>query len=242
MNSGKQIQTKPLLLVLAVILLTFGCTARRAGPIPQAFVHKEYGQPDFHSKFYKSRKRTHIVIDPGHGGEDFGTYSNTRPRYHEKYLTLATARMLKEQLQKMGYRVSLSRDKDVFVSLPKRLHFAKHKRATMFVSIHFNSAPNIEAQGLEVFYYHSQTQVNRSDASQLLAESILSNVQHSTHAHSRGVKHGNFAVVRDSKIPAILIEGGFLTNLEELDNLKSVAYLERIAHGIAKGIERYLRE
>lgn len=185
--------------------------------------------------------KTFIVIDPGHGGHDVGTQSISKPRYQEKSFNLVTAQFVKSYLQQMGYRVLMTREEDKFVSLEKRAKIANEQKPTLFVSIHYNSAPSTEAQGIEVFYYQSQENKVRSNESKKLAQSILKNMVKLTSAKSRGTKHGNFAVIRETKMPAILIEGGFLTNEKELEKLKEPDYLKKMAKGIVDGIHEYLK-
>ncbi len=86
----------------------------------------------------------------------------------------------------------------------------------LFVSVHYNSAPSTSAEGIEVFYYGSDKGKERTQASKQLADSVLKNVIETTQAKSRGIKHGNLAVVRKTNMPAILVEGGFLTNEKEI--------------------------
>jgi N-acetylmuramoyl-L-alanine amidase len=75
----------------------------------------------------------------------------------------------------------------------------------------------------------------------MLAQTVLDHVIESTAAKSRGVKHGNFLVIRETEMPAILVEGGFLTNTSEMDRIKDPSYLKKLALGIAKGIQTYLQ-
>ncbi len=100
-------------------------------------------------------QRSFIMIDPGHGGHDVGTQSISKPRYQEKSLNLVTAQFVKNYLQQLGYRVVLTREEDKFVSLDKRAKMANEQKPVIFVSIHYNSAPSAEAQGIEVFFYQS---------------------------------------------------------------------------------------
>jgi N-acetylmuramoyl-L-alanine amidase len=181
-----------------------------------------------------------IVIDPGHGGKDVGTQSISKPRYQEKSFNLITAQFVKQYLQQLGYRVFLTRETDRFVSLEKRAKLANEKKPTLFVSIHYNSAPSAEAQGIEVFFYHSNEKKERTLKSKRLAHAILKNVLTKTKAKSRGVKHGNYAVIRETDMPAVLIEGGFLTNESELQKLKDPLYLKHLAWGIVCGIDECL--
>ena len=181
-----------------------------------------------------------IIIDPGHGGHDVGTQSISKPRYQEKSLNLVTAQFVKSFLQQLGYQVLMTREDDTFVSLDKRALFANERKPTLFVSIHYNSAPSAEAQGIEVFFYQSKEKKARTIKSKRLAQAVLKNVVAQTQAKSRGVKQANYAVIRETTMPAVLVEGGFVTNEAELQNLKDPTYLKLIAWGIVRGIEEYL--
>jgi len=180
-----------------------------------------------------------VAIDAGHGGEDFGTHSNIKPRQHEKFLTLSTAFMVRDHLKRMGYKAVFIRSKDEFVPLRKRIAIASSQKATILVSVHYNSAANVKAHGVEVYYYRAKNPTNRTRESAKLAEAVLKHVLGYTKAKSRGVKHGDFCVVRDSTMPAILVEGGFLTNAMEVKKLKNPRYVNDIARGIAQGIDDY---
>lgn len=186
------------------------------------------------------KRRIRIVIDPGHGGDDFGTYTKTKPRRHEKNLTMQTSMMLKEHLERMGYTVILTRRTDVAVPLPNRVTLATRQRGHLFVSVHCNSAPSADAHGIEVFYYRPPKTDGRARESSKLAEAALHSVLQTTGAKSRGVKHGDFCVIRDATMPAILVECGFLTNDEEAEKMKNPRYLNNVARGVAEGIDAYL--
>lgn len=181
-----------------------------------------------------------IVVDAGHGGDDFGTRSPSKPKYHEKSLNLTTALILADYLKGMGYQTVMTRSKDEFIDLKKRAEFANAKEADLFVSVHYNSAPSKKASGIEIFYFKSDENKSRSTASRKLAATILAQVTQLTKAKSRGVKHGNFAVIRETKMPAVLVEGGFLTNEDEMEKIKDPAYVKSLAWGIAQGIKTYL--
>lgn len=183
-----------------------------------------------------------IVIDPGHGGEDFGTHSLSKPRYEEKYLNMTTSLMLRDILHEMGYETVLTRTDDTFIPLSERAIFANMRSPLLFVSVHYNSAPSKEAKGIEVYYYQSEADLKRTEKSKRLASFVLDKVIAGTQAKSRGVKHGNFAVIRETRMPAILIEGGFLTNYDEMQKIKNPDYLKALAFGIAQGIDRYVKE
>ncbi len=196
--------------------------------------------PEYAAKDRSAEKYGLIVIDPGHGGEDYGAHSVTKPYYHEKNLNLSLARMLKNILDSQGFRTCLTRKGDHFVSLDKRAEYANHAAASLFVSVHFNSAPSAEASGIEVYYYRSETHQVRSKSSLQCAQAILDEVIKVSQAKSRGTKHGDFAVIRKTHMPAVLVEAGFLTNVPEMENIKDPTYLKKLAWGISQGIKRYL--
>lgn len=182
-----------------------------------------------------------IIIDPGHGGEDLGTQSNSTPKYLEKHLNLATAQQLRTFLNQMGYATVMTRTKDVFIALDKRAKFANERNPKIFISVHYNSAPSKDADGIEVFYYRSDKDPERTSQSKTLAQVVLAKIIAESKARSRGVKHGNFAVIRETNMPAILVEGGFLTNDEEMDRIKDPAYVKKLAWAMARGVDEYLK-
>lgn len=181
-----------------------------------------------------------IILDPGHGGEDFGTHSLGTTKYHEKYLNMSTSFLVKNFLEQFGYKVILTRTDDTFIPLDQRAIFANEQKPTLFVSIHYNSAPSKEAEGIEVFYFQKDENKSRMTKSKQLAQSILNKTLANTDAKSRGVKHGNYAVIRQTDMPAVLIEGGFLTNSSEMEKIKNVSYQKSLALGIAQGIQEYV--
>lgn len=178
-----------------------------------------------------------IILDAGHGGNDEGT---SVQMLQEKRIALMCSLMVRNFLDEMGYRVMLTRTRDVYISLPRRVSIANKNGATCFVSIHFNAANNVAAKGVEVFYCDTH-EPKRTRSSQKLANCVLYHVIDQTNAKSRGVKKGNHHVTRETQMPAILVEGGFLTNKEERLQLKNTAYIQKIAHGIAHGIDKYMK-
>ena len=178
-----------------------------------------------------------IMLDAGHGGQDEGAKVHS---FKEKKITLATALYTKKFLEQMGYRVILTRGKDIAMSLPRRVAIANKTRSAVFVSIHFNASKNTDAKGIEIFYYDSKDS-DRAKQSRKLANYILHYVIDQTEANSRGVKVGNFHVIRETQMPAVLLEGGFVTNFQECSNLRKREYLEHLAKGVAQGIDKYLK-
>lgn len=227
---------------LVLLLLLTGCASQRGvSPTNEEIVisQKPTFSPPLPQK-NKDNQKYLIVIDPGHGGEDFGTHSNTLPHYQEKHLNLSTANLVNTYLSQLGYKTVMTRTNDRFIALDKRAEFANNKKPDLFVSVHYNSAPSKEAEGIEVYFYRSEQDKKRTKESKLLAQCVLDDVIDNTSAKSRGVKHGNFAVIRETNMPAILIEGGFLTNDREMEKIKDPVYIKKLAWGIAKGINCYL--
>jgi len=181
-----------------------------------------------------------IVIDPGHGGTDHGARCKS-PYCEEKKLCLQTARLLKKYLDQLGYHVVMTRTTDAFIPLHRRVEIANQSTCNIFVSVHYNSSRVESAHGIEVFFHDSKEEKNRASSSRKLADAILGKVIRRTSAQSRGVKKGNFLVIRETQMPAVLIEGGFLTNPEERVLVKSRDYQEKIARGIADGIDSYFK-
>lgn len=178
-----------------------------------------------------------IVIDSGHGGHDYGA------RYFssdEKQLNLFTSHLVKKYLNNKGYRVMLTRNHDIFIPLKERAQLANQSKCAAFISIHYNSAPTKTASGIEVYYYHKGKKP-RAELSKQLASHVIDKVIHYTGAKKRGVKSGNYCVIRETEMPAILIEGGFMTHPSESKQLKDQRYLDKLAKGIAEGIDRYFQ-
>jgi N-acetylmuramoyl-L-alanine amidase len=178
-----------------------------------------------------------VILDAGHGGSDEGAKVHS---LLEKRITLNTVLLLKKRLQEMGYRVILTRSRDVFIPLQRRVSIANKTKAVVFVSVHYNASQSADAKGVEIFYYGTQGSW-RSQASRLLASAVLSHVIQETEAECRGVKAANFHVIRETEMPAILVEGGFMTNSAERALLRDKIYLDKIAKGIAIGVDRYIR-
>jgi len=181
-----------------------------------------------------------VIIDVGHGGTDRGARGHM-PYCEEKKICLLTAHLVKQYLDQLGYHVVMTRNTDDFIPLPKRVEIAQQAQANIFVSVHFNSSRSPEADGIEVFFCDSKDDKTRANASRKLADSILTRLIRRTSATSRGVKKGNFYVIRETSMPAVLVEGGFISNPEERVLLKSRDYQEKIARGIADGIDQYFK-
>ncbi len=178
-----------------------------------------------------------IMLDPGHGGKDEGAKIRS---LIEKQMTLRTSYLAKKHLEALGYRVILTRARDLYLPLGTRVTRANRRPSSLFVSIHFNSAAAIEAKGIEVYYFGKSVQKRRV-ASQKMGKAILDAMVKETGARSRGVRRGNFQVIRETTMPAVLIEAGFITNAEERKLLSTQTYLDKLAKGIASGVHKYIQ-
>ena len=173
-----------------------------------------------------------VVIDAGHGGIDRG--GGPGQRIPEKPYTLDTALRLEQALRRRGFRTVMTRTEDVFVPLPTRVAIANSFRNAIFVSVHFNSAPRVDAHGYETYYYRGDsfglaTRLHRAQLSTLDTE-------------DRFVRRRGFYVVRRPAIPAVLCEGGFLTNPAESRIVLNASYRQRWAENIANAIAAQRRE
>jgi N-acetylmuramoyl-L-alanine amidase len=196
-----------------------------------------------------------VVLDPGHGGYDKGQVSRFG---YEKDFALDVARKLRPVLQAKGLRVIMTREGDYFVPLEVRAQIANAARDSIFVSIHFNATnddPN--ATGFEIFSFTPRGAPSTSDGavapsamsaqpgSTVDAQSMALSacIYHSLLGHlpeyDRGIKRARFAVLRLTKVPAVLIEGGFLTQQGECKLIAQKEWRAKLAHAIGVGIESY---
>lgn len=175
----------------------------------------------------RAQSRT-IVVDAGHGGVDRGGIPGQR--VGEKQLTLDVAQRLRTVLQARGYRVVMTRDSDVFIPLGQRAAIANAQRNATFVSVHFNSAGRSGANGIETYYY-------RSDSA-TLAASIHRHVVAGAPSENRGIRRRAYYVLRRTSLPGVLVECGFLTNPSEASYALNASYRQKLAEEIARGIQR----
>lgn len=173
-----------------------------------------------------------VFIDAGHGGKDPGACANG---LQEKDLTLSIALKVQRILQGQGIDVVMSRTTDKFLELREISSLANNSGTDAFASIHINSATTTAAYGIETYYYP-----NRMD-SKPLADSVQKQLISSTGAYDRKVKTADYHVVRETKMPSILAECGFISNKNEAIKMNTNAYQELLASGIANGIKNYLK-
>lgn len=196
-----------------------------------------------------------ICLDPGHGGDDTGKQDRGR---NEKQYTLSLAKELGRQLVRAGFRVVYTRTTDVKVELPTRPRIAQQARADLFISLHFNGADVPSAQGVEVYCLTpmgaSSTNAggeganspaspgNRCDERNIqLAYELQKVLVRGLGREDRGLRRARFAVLRDATMPAVLIEGGFMSNPTESKWIYHPAEQTRLAKSIVEGIKNYQR-
>lgn len=171
-----------------------------------------------------------VYLDAGHGGKDPGASANG---IVEKDLNLTLALKTRALLEEQGIKVIMSRTDDRFVALADISASANNAKPDIFISIHQNSFTSSGAYGIETYY-------NKTIDKQL-AQTIQNNLIKNTGAYDRGARFGDLHVVRETKMPAALVECGFLTNKNDSNNLKSEAYLNKITKAIANGAVEYLK-
>jgi len=173
-----------------------------------------------------------VIIDPGHGGADEGC---AREGIREKDINLSIAKLVQGKLEILGYQVLMVRDEDTYIAKEDRVIYANASRADIYVSIHQNASEDIGANGMEVWYKEDGSRDNKR-----LAQLIHQQAIQKTGAAQRELRSdADFHVTGETTMPACLIETGFLSNEEERGNLVTAEYQEKIAEGIAQGIELY---
>lgn len=193
-----------------------------------------------------------VIIDPGHGGQDSGMIHSG---IMEKDLALDVARRVDRILQSKRVPTLLTRTGDNYISLAGRAAAANREPNGLFVSIHFDEAPPA-ATGVETYFAAHQIssapmivswlpflQGTPADQANLESQSLAGLIQESlvagTHAVNRGTRAQQFYVVTNVRHPAVLIEGGFLTNKEDAAKLMTEEYREQLAGAIAAGVMKY---
>lgn len=170
-----------------------------------------------------------IVVDPGHGGKDPGALSRDG-QVRESALTLSMAKLLSEALKAAGHVVHLTRMNDAtYPSLTARCKLANELNADFFISIHVNSADSPSATGIETLVYTKPSNTTLRFASRVQEELIKA-----TNARDRGIKYrGDLTVLKRTRMPAILVETGFISNTDDLTKLLTLSYQQAIVTAIA---------
>lgn len=171
-----------------------------------------------------------IVVDAGHGGHDPGAVSPNGTK--EKDVVLRASLILKKELENAGFKVYMTRERDNYVQLHDRAGIANQLGADIFISVHANSAGNSSAKGIETLYAPDSSRNNKTLATDIQAQLI-----DYTNAVDRGiVSRPDLAVTRLTKMDAVLVELGFLSNSVDEPKLLSESYLEKCAEAIVEGI------
>jgi len=193
-----------------------------------------------------------VVIDPGHGGHDSGAVGALGA---EKHYALDTAFRLKRKLEALGYKTVLTRSSDVFISRPDRVAIANRTPKSIFVSLHYNSYTS-SALGLETFALAPQGTANtdkalketdmmgrrgnkRDSENIALATAVHANCLYKLRSVDRGVKRHRFDVIAGIERPAILVEGGFVSNPTEGARIHKPEFREALAEAITGGIQNF---
>ena len=200
--------------------------------IVEIYVPSEISKVNLESRGAQPRGYYKVFIDAGHGGTDPGALGYG---YRESDLNLQVAKKVESKLKSKGIDVKMSRSSDIFYSLSERAEMANDYGADAFVSIHQNSAEAKSANGIET-YYNRKKEEDRP-----LSNDIQKQVISQTGANNRGVKNAEFTVLVKSKMISALVECGFITNELEVKKLSDSSYQDKLATGIANGIEEYLK-
>lgn len=177
-----------------------------------------------------------IVIDPGHGGRDPGAVHHG---LHESDIVLAISHMVAERLSHHpDIKVYMTRHTNVAVSLSQRTRFANRLPADLYISIHANAVRNRpHVSGIETWYLPHTREDNLRFNSRQLAQILQRHMISATGAYDRGVRNtSSFIVLRDTNMPATLLEVGFLSNAQEAARLATTAHQQLLAQAIYEGI------
>lgn len=179
-----------------------------------------------------------IVIDPGHGGNDPGAVSPWGTR--EKDINTSISLKARDALEELGYNILMTRENDDTLKLQDRTKLANENYADLFISFHANSIGDSSIKGIQVLYCPSERGINKDTDQYPLAKSIMDELLKGTGAADKGIiSRPDLAVLRTSNMPAVLIEVGFLTNLEEEKLIQTEEYQNKIVKSVIKGIENY---
>jgi len=198
------------------------------------FIYKKKTNYDYLKLPDVKQNKFLVVIDPGHGGPDPGAIGIGGIK--DTDVVLEVSKIVKKLLSEKGVNVRLTRKNEVDLDLPPRVSFANNTDADIFVSIHANASrgKRRDINGLETFYY-------RGWRGRLLAKRIQKQILRvSPGSPDRGVKQGRFYVIKNTRMPAVLVEIGFLTGRLDARRLEKTTHRKRLAYAIAKGILEYL--
>jgi len=202
-----------------------------------------------------------IVIDPGHGGKDNGASGHG---IKEKNLNLKLARLLMEYLNRQGFRTRMTRYSDIYLRLGERVRMADQLGADLLISLHANSSKYKRARGVEIFrlgslerhanykktldhlprekYFVNYLKQNYENATEKLSSQLLKQFKVFKGYPSRGVKKGDFRLLKYSNCPTLIIEVGFVSNNQDAAILKQRVNLVKLANSLSEGISLYCQK
>lgn len=167
-----------------------------------------------------------IVLDPGHGGSDQGASSSTPSKSLEKNYTLKTAKELKKLLNKEGAHVKMTRSNDKYVSLDDR-----NIKGDAFISIHNDALDSSNANGVTVYWF--------KDKQETLAQTLNSAIQKKALLTNRGSRQQNYQVLRQTDIPAVLLELGYISNPTDESMISDQLHRQVVEQAIVDGLKQY---
>ena len=200
--------------------------------------HPTKGQYDLDDEKKRQSKKYNIVVDAGHGGNDKGSIDSTETVY-EKDVALQIAKKVASRLgRESDVNVIMTRTEDKYVSLEERAEIAKRANADALVSIHLNAQKKFgDANGLETWYRSGAT-----DGSKELANSVQQTTASYVEIMSRGILRNSFEILRETTMPAVLVECGFITNVSDMKKLNDPNFQDMLAEGIMQGTLTFLDE
>ena len=172
-----------------------------------------------------------IVIEPAHGGIDPGGFGYSKRA--EKHACLSTGLMIARVLSKHGANVILTREKDIKIPRKSVVSLANNSKADIFISVHYNSYDSSWVGGIETYYFTPQ--------SKLLAKIMQWQLVRELKRKNRGVRKVTFYTIHHTKMPAVLIEPGYITNKYEEKLAGSAWYQEKVAVAVLKALNRYFK-
>ena len=193
-----------------------------------------------------------VFLDPGHGGRDPGAVYNG---LREKDLNMSIYRKLRSELEKLGYTVLTSRDSDVYVDyVTERSEMVNKTDADVFISIHFNATgvPGANRSGVETYIYEPDEDIKprinkvahddptRLSESKRLADNIHNSVVSVAGTNDRGVHGSNYAVLRETVKPAVLLELGYIDS-PEYKKISDDKYQNKLVEGIVSGLRNFYK-
>ncbi|CAG7592767.1 hypothetical protein PEPTYR26121_01617 [Peptoniphilus tyrrelliae] len=217
----------------------------KKGNEDKIFEQAELDEKDKENRVIKDKieinGKLNIVIDPGHGGKDSGAIALDGYTY-EKDLNLLVAENLMEKLNNNSeINATITRTRDEYIKLLDRAAISNDSNADLFLSIHFNSADNSSAKGIEVLYASEKNVSIKDTVQKHFASCLQKALIKETGALDRGIKNRPAIIVLNkTKNVSALVELGFLSNESDLENIKDPDYIDKLARGIYNGIEDYM--